>query len=465
MSRCSAITLKGDRCKNKAIEEGLCRIHIKAASSKPIAKKSTQDTDYQPPKKSSCDSQKKIVIIHFLTDDSQLGKDQLYCDTDIEIKYDIIYIATRDAIVPPDAYATLVYCQRTTDRIFADIMKTLKGVKNATFISAGGILVPENNNFRVLNASYENKRYRVVHVIEGKNYHMVNVSFPYYSDLLNCQWWFMYFINKVDDCGSGRLLQVRGTCYINSTVNGFILGRSGKVALKYVKTRKELDRCSRKSEDSIDSILYTAICSRKRIEDEYDIFEESQEGGNPPDVFERIMKVFGASYALLDANNTESEIQRKFDSQIKMANSVKAFATESAYNTIVKNAQDDYDEDMKKLRDTLKGLSSKEFVAVYCNTVSDVTPMKLKGLELDFRVVGLLSVGDSHAVIGFMCNGVPKVYDSGINKIITADWKSPEGIKKLLKMENKYWGKEYFINITSYMDVYVNKGAQEGRCP
>jgi mRNA-degrading endonuclease HigB of HigAB toxin-antitoxin module len=64
-----------------------------------------------------------------------------------------------------------------------------------------------------------------------------------------------------------------------------------------------------------------------------------------------------------------------------------------------------------------------------------------------------------------MCNGVPKVYDSGINKIITADWKSPEGIKKLLKMENKYWGKEYFINITCYIDVYVNKEAQEGRCP
>ena len=64
--------------------------------------------------------------------------------------------------------------------------------------------------FRVLNASYENKRYRVVRVIEGKNYHMVNVPFPYYTDLLNCQWWFIYFINKVDDCGSGRLRQISG---------------------------------------------------------------------------------------------------------------------------------------------------------------------------------------------------------------------------------------------------------------
>ena len=174
MSNCLATTSKGYRCKNKEIDNKLCHVHSKL--------------------------RKRIVVIHFLTDDSYLLKNQLYCGTDIQINYEIIYIAIRDDVAErcsplQSTDQILVYCKNTTDKILHSIFDILKYVKNATFISAGGILVPENIYFRVLNASYDNiKRYRVVRVIDGKKYHMVNIPYDEKTDLLNCQWWFIWFI-------------------------------------------------------------------------------------------------------------------------------------------------------------------------------------------------------------------------------------------------------------------------------
>lgn len=39
MSQCTATTLKSTRCKNKAIEEKLCRVHLKEITVKPLAVK------------------------------------------------------------------------------------------------------------------------------------------------------------------------------------------------------------------------------------------------------------------------------------------------------------------------------------------------------------------------------------------------------------------------------------------
>ena len=42
MSQCDAITLKGSRCKNKAVEDKLCRVHLKEVKplpAKPLAAK------------------------------------------------------------------------------------------------------------------------------------------------------------------------------------------------------------------------------------------------------------------------------------------------------------------------------------------------------------------------------------------------------------------------------------------
>lgn len=42
MSQCGAITLKGSRCKNKAVEDKLCRIHLKEGKPLASAKKESR---------------------------------------------------------------------------------------------------------------------------------------------------------------------------------------------------------------------------------------------------------------------------------------------------------------------------------------------------------------------------------------------------------------------------------------
>lgn len=42
MSQCGAITLKGSRCKNKAVEDKLCRIHLKEVKPLAAAKKESR---------------------------------------------------------------------------------------------------------------------------------------------------------------------------------------------------------------------------------------------------------------------------------------------------------------------------------------------------------------------------------------------------------------------------------------
>ena len=60
---------------------------------------------------------------------------------------------------------------------------------------------------------------------------------------LVCSWWFEYYVGKIFSCGTGRLVQYSGTCYLNAAVNGIILSENvSSMVLMYMNMAIEADR-------------------------------------------------------------------------------------------------------------------------------------------------------------------------------------------------------------------------------
>jgi len=70
-------------------------------------------------------------------------------------------------------------------------------------------------------------------------YEMIYVPMKKYEESglsLVCTWWFRYYIGKVFGCGSGRLVQQSGTCYLTAVINGIVLSDSlSRMVLMYMK--------------------------------------------------------------------------------------------------------------------------------------------------------------------------------------------------------------------------------------
>ena len=58
-----------------------------------------------------------------------------------------------------------------------------------------------------------------------------------------CTWWFEYYVGKIFSCGTGRLVQYSGTCYLNAVVNGIILSNHvSSMVLMYMNMAVQADR-------------------------------------------------------------------------------------------------------------------------------------------------------------------------------------------------------------------------------
>ena len=244
--------------------------------------------------------------------------------------------------------------------------------------------------------------------------------------ILNCTKWFGWYMGNVFQCAKGRLQQQTATCYLNSNVNFFLLSESLKKSILYHilndLSKEEKNKIIKPFNDETDTcevgsnyffkIIYQSVCNS--------IFSSGKE-----DVFFRK----GVS---------------------KSTNFIKPFATDHFFGDNTGSLLDSFEKLLHFLPPTTKANIFIETVYQAINSDGSLNhqlhPIQHdKGAWLlEGCLIGLIpwkiteegtgafdTTQIPHAVLGYFCNGVPKVYDSN-NIYYNFNWITGEGYDQFL---------------------------------
>lgn len=235
---------------------------------------------------------------------------------------------------------------------------------------------------------------------------------------LICLEWFMYFSNTAFGCISGRLIQVSGTCYLNTIVNGIILSPVMRnFVLDRMKTMIDLDLrpldasvCDIKDNTYLYRLLYNMVCSRVSLKDfvyRQDIMVEFSklysenvlepgQGGRPIPVLKKFLE-------LIDGGNIPETLDYKDDGTL-------------GWDKLSRHNPNFLVIDFVKWGKTIDKKIS------YLDSV-----FHLQFAAINFETKG----GGAHVVLGMICDGQYIVFDSNGHSI-NLDWtriRSDEGIR------------------------------------
>ena len=320
---------------------------------------------------------------------------------------------------------------------------------------------------------------------------------------LTCQNWFRKFLNNLDHCGKGRLLQFTGTCYLNAIVNGFTLSRWLKRLVifqmnRYIHENPEsktyiklpltnLSVCPSGSSLQYDSILkyfyrlvYNISCLGNKPLQTFEnlMVHASKELFSPNLSGENGYPTFGL-FAYLLATNTNFALllhvgQEKNKFGIVVRNIYQLYKPKSKEIKILKSwpVFDIHDFKMVDIHtatefdiiifienprgrlgdDNKKKYNSKEIISLIGeHFVPEIANI---GIDLEIEEEDL-----PHAICGFFCDGIPKIYDSAHNIILEVDWTNDKRLTdELQKALETYWGSIYGSQM--YYIMYTNKSLQ-----
>jgi hypothetical protein len=293
-----------------------------------------------------------------------------------------------------------------------------------------------------------------------------NIAFEETKDFY-CTQWFSYFIETMSKCGSQRLLQFSGTCYINVILNSLILGEGmrnlGLIQLYSklyklfnvgyllsIKTYKqtldtfvniierELNTCEKNKTMQMFKYIYQLLVKKNKFK----TLEMGQSGNN-------IIKKFQDSSQII-YNNRKKNAGRYF---LGYSSAVKTI--EELFSELFPNEQKDFKSNKFKSNIDKKYRANKGIFTIpdsdelsphndnliFINSDSRFyTPTISKNYTYDFPLninyertntnykldsAQIILDSDkgmySHIILGFICNNVPKIFDSnGI--LFTLDW-------------------------------------------
>lgn len=327
---------------------------------------------------------------------------------------------------------------------------------------------------------------------------------------LVCTWWFRYYIGKVFGCGSGRLIQQSGTCYLTAVINGIVLSDSlSRMVLMYMKNALVEDPTMLEiiSKDIVDPdisrapsevlflyrIMYNLFCKHKletenpllprrtidadftrlnifkRDADAYFsyytngdvndlILKYDAEGGSDEYVLYRLFYDMGVKFVVLfEGKFYKPRVYGRFPDYEKFIRFVQNLEIVTDFK--------DFQEIDLILNINGKRTDLQETINIEQQGVSTRTTSKEIAFELEASTLTLLGGDDdddAHLISGFKCDGYYRTYDSSLNDIGVNEWNklSNWGVyEKILENINMSEPDEdkHFTSLHISCSIYLNK--------
>jgi hypothetical protein len=426
---------------------------------------------------------KNILILHLLRSEEDVYhiSNKKFCDSDTPINYDLVYIPMFYENVENNItqlkdlleksidvfYRTVIFCNVDSQEdleIINNMVRNITFEKTVMYLKTSKYLthLKSKKGIQIINALGTRDHTLFFNRYSEKGIEYIKVDYSYFSEdikNLECAWWFNLFINKVFDCGLKRLKQFSGTCYINSVINGFILGKNASKLIsnylenlllsedipqelkEYIKEDiKEDTSCpfyNGKTSEYLLRLFYnilqkTPIHSEKNIMNILDNefrAEKGQEGGFPPRILQSILNTFKIPYL-------------KF------------------FRNLIPDP-------------TNAGKIDTELLAWIYPTIDDNVPEQLyldsDVFNLEFGVIyfRIKTPEDEeykyHVVCGFICDGVYKIYDSSTNYIYTFDWRNMSNSDSFIKKTSALWRGEVSLLSLNLLVYTKNSNSERER--
>lgn len=282
------------------------------------------------------------------------------------------------------------------------------------------------------------------------------------SEDLSCQPWFRKFLSRVFSCGAKRLIQIEGTCYINSVINSIILSPVllnfflQKIkdfvvlfpdAKQFISTElnaSDMTSCRYFGNltDEIQffyRIIYNLVCKNARpfpriklskredffIQASKDYFSSSSTGHGG-----RIIPII---FSLFQESNSKFQIaiQSDVDKKLIFFNYEDVYTfekTKKIYSQLLELNK-------SKLIGQKKPAENTEIIIFFPKKTEIL--MESEALQLLHHLLFNPQAGtfmlknedkneenkiNYHAITAFFCDGIPKVYDSAYNSIYELNW-------------------------------------------
>ena len=316
-------------------------------------------------------------------------------------------------------------------------------------------------------------------------YSLVESVFTLRPQRLSCASWFKRFLYTAFECGKGRLIQRSGTCYMTTVFNTMVLGETLKriftgalnnyvlqhpdIVPEITKSFEETVYCPLLKDDRskviyIARFIYNIICKKNYLKSFIDVFESGSDeyfsssktglgGGRPEGVMYQLLSLLGVNFRLCNGVS--------FYDPVYISSELTRDTTDATISSIISNAH------LQKS----KTLSDADCVMYYDNNMLNGNPLRgskldsfliEKGFEPEVCVIAIrLNKKDKktigHGIMGFKCNGIYKVYDSGLNQIFDCNWYDDRGGLSTLTDELFYnWNKnDNYESITNTHIIYV----------
>lgn len=344
-----------------------------------------------------------------------------------------------DTVDQHSSYKALLIIQRVREYVKNFTLYVLQQIIlppiSVKFLLDGGIVFK-----KVLNVYFSDSVSKgLVTGVETKTY--IRVFRKEDTNKLICLEWFMYFSDTAFGCVSRRLLQMSGTCYLNSVINGiiltpvmrnFVLDRMS-ILRAFDTTPLDIDVCRIKDQEYFFRLVYNMACSKVSLKDIV----------HKQDIMAEFSKIY--------SSNPKDPGQGGY-----VSSTLKRLLNLIEDKTpIVLSYKDNV------LHEYIPG-SSKKFLFI-----SDIRNDKVindlnyndTDFQLQFAIINFVLKGSAgHSVVGIICEGQYIIFDSN-GFIINLDWTRllvDEDIRKTFyEFIQKYTGgKEVIISIYS---IYANK--------
>ena len=358
-------------------------------------------------------------------------------------------------------------------------------------------------------------------VDDNFDYLIVNTDEYKYKPLdLVCTWWFKYYIKRAFGCGKGRLIQNSGTCFLNASINGIIVSENiSRMVIMYMKqaikdtpsilknikmdilslacpTPKILTQT-----DYIYRIMYNIFCKNKKIDKPFgqtigpdlmkhaaDKFFSSYDGDHGGYTRITLYKLFfniGAKFIIrLDTLFGPSYIIPKQYKcpKVKLKSEIQYF---SEFLDTLEYATPKHITDADMILYILPEFYGGYDFGLYdivseINIIEDtksiygklITKAGLGGsttgdiFKLEFGVIDCVMTniqGDqgNHAIVGYICDGYNRIFDSATWVIEMVDWPNLGKKNIYADMKKKLetsWHKKFDSVTRIHVDsaVYIN---------
>ena len=334
---------------------------------------------------------------------------------------------------------------------------------------------------------------------------------------LTCQPWFRRYLGRLNRCGKGRLLQYTGTCYLNTAINMVTLSFWFKRLVvsqmndyierhpdskRYIKSPlADMFVCPNVYATKFDPSLryfyrfvYNLSClGNKPVKREEDIMiQGSRElfSNTPITHYLRSVKPGGlrrkgeggwASFAVLNyLLGSQTNFAILYYNKDLHSKGLHFFSEDQKTQySLYKPNIDDLSEKLARYNPLMKNFNSLEKVdlslshtfdvILYANIGNSHYPKQIAHVLNDNFIAEVADLviefydGDLHSVCGFECDGIPKVYDSGINIISEVDWKTLDTDDLARQFANTFYGyrgyreNEQIADVNINFALYVNK--------